>query len=85
MASSGTGNTSSAAPSVTEADPQVPVVIPVTEPTVLTTRKKVTDSEPLDESAWLSPATERPYAEAITPQHREFLKASGVPVPDLEK
>lgn len=64
---------------VEERDPEVPPADPPAEPTDSgTNKKKITDSDPIPESKWLDAPPERPYAEAITPEHRQFLRESGI-------
>lgn len=48
------------------------------EPTVgLGNRKKWEESDPLDEKDWLDAPPERTYADAMTAEHREFLRGMG--------
>lgn len=76
-------NDSTDTPAV-EKDPELTPTPPPFEP-VTDLGKKAKDSDPLPESDWMGKPVERPYAEAITPAHREFLAASGIPVPLLDK
>lgn len=67
-------------------DPEVtPELIPG-EPTKVSTRRAIKDSDPLEEKDWLSTPVERPYGDAISPAHREYLQALSIPVePPTEK
>jgi hypothetical protein len=49
----------------------------VADASEVSTKRTVKDSEPLKESDWVDQPVERPYDEAVTDEHREFLRTFG--------
>jgi hypothetical protein len=47
------------------------------DPSKVSAKRTVKDSEPLSEKEFISGDPERPYAEAVTDEHREFLRSFG--------
>lgn len=63
-----------------ERDPQVEPTLAEASPTKVSTRRAITDSDPLSENEWMGKSVERPYGEAISPEHRAYLESIGVPL-----
>lgn len=42
------------------------------------------ESDPIPESEWAPPAPPRPYAEAITDEHRQHLRENGIRIANPE-
>jgi hypothetical protein len=72
-------------PEIDEPQP-MPTEMGETDPLVLDdSPKNPKESDPLPESEWAPAAPERPYSEAITPEHREELASFGIRIPEPEK